>query len=371
MRISKLVTRLVERDMGGRLWNPKTRWSRKQILLAFVESADGHVGVGEAWVSGGSAEVVRCAIEDDIAPRVIGADAFHVERLWATVFAAAENSGRRGVMGAALGAVDAAIWDLLGKVLGVPLYRLLGAHSERVPVYASAGLYGEGKSTQDLGDEMADYVAKGFTAVKMKVGGLSLAEDVARVATAREAIGPDTKLMVDAVYNYNVPGALRFARAVERYDVHFFEAPVSPYDIPGQARVNREQPIPVCGNETEYGRDRFRDLIVADAVDYVQFDIAACAGISEGRRIAHLAAAFNRPVTLHAASSAVLFAGTLHLAATLANCESVEYHMVHQWLFDLAAPDAFVLEDGHVRPPAGPGIGLEIHYDSIEDAVAA
>ena len=183
---------------------------------------------------------------------------------------------------------------------------------------------------------------------------------------AREAIGPDVRLMVDAVYNLAVPQALALARALEPYDIHVLEAPVSPYDVEGQAKVAARSPMPICGNEGETWRQRFLDLIRADAVHFVQFDIGACGGISEGRRIADLAAAFHRPCTLHAASTSVLFAASLHLAATCANCESVEYHMLHQWLFDLAPDGTFAVEPGgFARPPAGPGIGLALTPDDV------
>ena len=270
-------------------------------------------------------------------------------------------------MAAGLSALDIALWDLIGKATTTPLYQLLGAHSDRVRCYASAGLYGEGKTPDDLGAELKGYVDQGFSAVKMKVGGAPLKEDVARVAAAREAIGPDVQLMVDALYNLTSAEALAFARAIERYDIHFFEAPVSAYDVAGQAEVHTRGPIPVCGNETLAWADSFRDLILANAVHFVQFDPAICGGIGEGRRIADLARAFHRPCTLHASSSSVLMAACLHLAAACANCASVEYHMLHQWLWDLEPEGTFAVEPGgFVRPPAGPGLGLRLTPDDLD-----
>ena len=231
--------------------------------------------------------------------------------------------------------------------------------------YASAGLYGDGKDVDALAEEMRGYLARGFTDVKLKVGGVPLDEDVARVAAVRDVVGAQGRLMVDAVYTLDVPSALRLARAFEPYDVYWFEAPVSPDDVRGQAVVNARSAIPVCGNETEYGRDRFAQLIDARAVEFVQFDIAACGGVTEGRRIAEMASAAHLPCTLHAASSAVLLAATLHLAAALPNVDSVEYHMLHQWLWDRLPADTFSVTDNLVRPPAGPGIGVALHYDDL------
>ncbi|MEM7022640.1 MAG: mandelate racemase/muconate lactonizing enzyme family protein, partial [Pseudomonadota bacterium] len=258
-----------------------------------------------------------------------------------------------------------ALWDLIGKAAGRPLYKLLGACDEQVFTYASAGLYGKDKGPDELGAEMAGYVERGFTAVKMKVGGATLKEDVARVAAAREAIGPDTKLMVDALYNLSVPEALAMARAVERYDIHFFEAPVSAHDVEGQAQVHAQSPIPVCGNETLAWADTFRRLITAGAVHFVQFDPAACGGLTEARRIADMAGAFHKPCTLHASSTSVLMAAALHLGAAMPNCHSVEYHMVHQWFWDLEPEGTFAAEESFVRPPEGPGLGVSLTPDNV------
>ena len=179
-----------------------------------------------------------------------------VTRFGARALDTTQLSSRSGIVGAAWSALDIALWDLIGKAAGRRSTGCSAAPRSVCP-YASAGLYGEGKTPDDLAAELKGYVDQGFTAVKMKVGGAPLAEDVARVAAAREAIGPNVQLMVDALYNLSPPEAIRFARAIERYDIHFFEAPVSAYDVAGQARVHAHSPIPVCGNETLPGRGAF------------------------------------------------------------------------------------------------------------------
>ncbi|HEX6141698.1 MAG TPA: mandelate racemase/muconate lactonizing enzyme family protein [Geminicoccaceae bacterium] len=364
--VRRVTTRLIEREMGGGLRNPRQRWTRKQILLCFVEGEGGEVGVGEAWLSGGSARAIEQTIEDDLAPRVVGRSPFEVTGIAHEVFRTIEMSGRTGATGAAWSAVDMALWDLAARVAGLPLYRMLGAATDRVFAYASAGLYGETKTLDDLASEVLGYVDRGFTAVKMKVGGAPLKEDVERVRVVRETIGADTRLMVDALYNLDVAEAIAMARAFERFDIHFFEAPVSPYDIEGQARVARASPIPICGNENQAWLGYFRRLIDAHAVHYVQFDLAACGGVGEGMRIAHYAQAHHLPITLHASSSSALFAASLHLAAACPNTHSVEYHMLHQWFWDLVPDDAFAPEPGgFLRPPAGPGIGIELRPEDV------
>jgi L-alanine-DL-glutamate epimerase-like enolase superfamily enzyme len=277
-------------------------------------------------------------------------------------------SAKGGAAWAAASAVDIALWDALGRSLGQPVCTLLGAHRRSVFAYASAGLYGRDKTTDDLAAEMHGYVALGFRGVKLKIGGASLAEDLARVAAVREAIGNEVRLMVDALYAYSVADALRMARGLERYDVHFLEAPVHPDDIDGLARLAVASPVPLAGNEFAYGLAGFRRIVEKDAVAYVHLDAILCGGISEGQRIAALAASRHLPVSFHAASSAVCFAANLQLAASSPNVDSVEFHMLHRMLFDRLAPGAFPLKDGCVEVPAAPGLGLGFEPEAMLEA---
>lgn len=364
MTIARVTVRSIERAMPGTVWNPRLRWDKKRLLLVFVEDSAGKIGCGEAWLTGGTPTAIRATIEEDLAPRLVGEDAFAVTaRQHDEVARGIELSGRIGVVAAAWAAVETALADLQAKLLDLPLKDLLGAVQDDVATYASAGLYGEGKTADDLAAEVAGWVAQGFTAVKIKVAGAPLAEDVRRVAAVRDAIGPDVGLMVDALYNRNAAEALRLAQALQRFDVTFLEAPLSPFDVEGMAWLARTSPIPLCGNENMAWAPYFRRLLEARAVGYVQFDVASCGGIREGRRIGELAHAFHVPCTLHAASSAILFAASLHLAAALPNCHSIEYHMLHQWLWDLLPAGTFALVDGRLRPPPGPGIGVELTPD--------
>ena len=364
-RVKSVTVRTVRRQMGGKVWNPRTRWGERVMVLAFVEDTAGRLGVGEAWLNEGGAEAVTAIITHDMAPHVVGRLPFEARGLTETMFRETDISGRTGITAAAWGALDAALWDLGARALGLPLADLLGRAHERVPVYASAGLYGADKTPADLAEEVAGWVAAGFDAVKIKVAGAPLAEDVARVAAVREAIGPGVRLMVDALYNLDVAAALKLAHALAPFDIHFFEAPVSAHDVAGQARVNRDGPIPVSGNESAAWATSFRNLITAGAVHFVQFDIAACGGVTEAKRIGELAHIFHLPATLHASSTSVLYAASLHVAASLPNAHSVEHHMLHQWFWELAPTGTFVPTDGTLAPPAGPGIGIDLSPDDL------
>ncbi|MGH1479821.1 MAG: mandelate racemase/muconate lactonizing enzyme family protein [Geminicoccales bacterium] len=365
-QIKNVIPRLIERDMGGKVWNPRTRFHKKQILLVFVEDQAGRLGLGECWLHSSTPRALIALIEDDLAPLVTGIEPHRIGTYTEQLRQAVETSNQAGITAAAWSGIEMAVHDLRARQLDLGLADLLGRCRDEVLVYASAGLYGEGKTPDDLAAEVKGWADQGFDAVKIKVGGALLAEDVRRVAAVREAIGSDVRLMVDALYNYDVAEALRFAHAVAPYDIAFLEAPVSPSDVEGQAEVHQRSPIPICGNETLAWTAPFRELITRRATHWVQFDLGACGGIQEGRRIAELAHAFHLPATLHAASSAVLFAASLHLAASLPNAHSVEFHMLHQWLWDRAPKDIFKACNGMLLPPPGPGHGITLDPDSLD-----
>lgn len=358
--IRSIQARLVTKTFDKPLRNPRSTWTVKNAFLVFVMTDTDQVGVGEAWCEGMSPEVLATFLREELVPLFQGADLEDVERLWHVAADRTTIAAKPGLALSVLGALETAIWDALGKVLGRPLYRLLGACRDRVDVYASGGLYGDGKSVDDLAAEMKGYVNRGFRAVKIKLAGAPLRVDIARVAAVREAIGPDTRLMVDAVYMLDTASALRMARALEPYDVWFLEAPLPPGDLPGLRRLTARSPIPIAGNEVAFGLDTYRNLIVEGGVEVVHLDVNQCGGIAEARRIAALAAAFHRPVSFHSASSVVCYAANLHIAASVANAESVEYHCVHQMLFDRVPPETFELEDGAIRMPTQPGLGIDI-----------
>lgn len=364
-RITRVRTRVVRVERRDAQWNPRTRWKEKVIVLVGVETDGGVIGIGEAFCDGGSPASVVALIEEDFAQHLLGETPGFRGRIHRAIRERNVVSAKGGAVFAALSGIDIALWDLEGKLLGVPVSRLLGACTDRVPAYASAGLYGAGKDAAALGREMAGYVARGFRAVKIKVGGAPLREDIARVAAVREAIGPDIRLMIDALYACSVPDAKRLARAVERYDIHFLEAPVHPADLAGLGRVSAASPVPVAGNEYAYGLDGFRDVIDRGGVDVVHLDAVLCGGITEAVRIAALADAAHRPVSYHAASSAVCLAANLQAGAAAPNCESIEFHMYHQILFDRLPEPAFNVEDGCVVLPDAPGLGLALDFDAL------
>jgi L-alanine-DL-glutamate epimerase-like enolase superfamily enzyme len=355
-------------EITSNVSNARRAWNSKSSFFAFVESEDGQLGVGEGWTSYGSPAALKATVEDEIAPLVAGKSAFQHREVVERVRRGAELSNRFGTAAAAVSAVETAMWDLIGKKLGQPLYRLLGAAgSDRVKVYASGGLYGPNKSRDDLGKEMVGYVAMGFDTVKMKVGGVPLLEDVARVAAAREAIGPTIKLIVDVHYVWDAVATVRFARAIEKYDITWIEAPIPPLDFQAYRIASAQSPIPLAGCETVAWADTFQQYVEGNGLHYMMFDPSACGGIGESRRIADVAYNSGRPCTLHSSSSLVLFAADLHIAASVPNCHSVEYHMLHQWFWNRGPEsDWRRIEKGTIKVPSSPGLGIDLTPEHLK-----
>ena len=336
MRITSVTVRAVRMPMAGGQRNARRTWTHKPMLFCFVAlDDDGAIGVGEGWTSYASTDALRATIEDDVAPLVIGRTLDETRDLNNLVRDSCVMSGRYGISAVALSAVEMALWDLRAQAQSVPLWRLLGGNNGEVPVYASGGLYAPDKTPDDLGAELKRYVDAGHSRVKLKIGGAPLSEDVARVAAARQAIGPDISLLVDAHYTLSEDEALRFSEAVAAYDIGWLEAPILPDDWKGHDRLTAASPLPLCGNETLPWRGSFERLAEA-GLAYLMPDVSACGGIEETLAVGDIAMSHGSKLTLHSSSSIVLFLASLHVGAAHAATHSVEHHQMHTWFNDVA-----------------------------------
>lgn len=326
--------------------------------LTFVEVATDEGVTGLSFASGRE----RPLIEGPIRDRIAGESPLNAARLWHQMFTGWRKPVAKGDAISAIGAVDNALWDLRGKILGQPVYRLLGGFRDRVPAYAAGGYYEEDKGTSGLAEEMARFVGAGYRAVKMKVGGAPLREDVARVKAAREAVGPDVRLMVDANNAWNAAEAIAFGRAIEPYDVTWFEEPCWPDDLRGAAEVCRALDVPVASGEIEYTRWGCRDLIEQGAADIIQADPHTTGGLTEWVRIAAHASAHHLPVAPHGNH----WIGA-HAVAAVDNGMIVEsYTGLHAWEDEFFTP--MKLEDGLLVLPQTPGLGIEVDLDRVARA---
>ncbi len=329
-----------------------------------VEANDGFKGIGFCYVGSTGAGFFAQIVTELLSPVLLGQDPYRVEGLWAEMYQEALLQGRAGTVVRAISALDTALWDRNARAVGLPLYKFLGAvNCESVPAYASGGYFLEGKTPVHLATEMRGYVDAGFTAVKIKVGKHDIAGEEARIAAVREAIGPDTILMLDANNAWSdLPTALRFVNMYEKYDPYFIEEPFSPDDIDNHARLAERSSVPVATGEIEVGRWRFKELLMAGGAMILQTDAAVCGGISEFRRIAATAASHGVtlcPHWFHDLHS--------HLVAATPNARYVEFFADDQVLnFRRLITKQLQVADGRILLPKEPGLGFDFDAQAVE-----
>jgi L-alanine-DL-glutamate epimerase-like enolase superfamily enzyme len=350
------------------------------MCLVEIDTDAGITGLGEAKAAVGNLgnyAAIVTLIQEEFAPLLMGRDPRDITGAWDLLYNGSRahyairegrtfpTIGRRGITLSAVSGVDIALWDILGRSLDVPLWRLMGGrYRDRVPAYASGGWAPVGS----IGKQMLQYVERGHRAVKMRVGlqDASVDDSAARVAEARETLGPGVAIMVDAHGTWSVREAQRFARKVEAYDLAWLEEPVSPDNLAGQAEVRRSTDIPIAAGESEQTRFAFREMLEARAVDVLQPDPAIAGGLTETRTIAALAASQGLTVAPHLWGSAILFATGLHLCVSTPCATLLEYSRGHNPLLNDLVEEEIAFEDGHLLAPTAPGLGLTLRRDFVE-----
>lgn len=337
----------------------------RDYALVRVRTEDGAEGIGFCYGGSRAGHLVTQAVRELLAPLLVGQDCYQVEGLWQRMYQESLLQGRVGAVMRAISILDIAIWDRNARAARLPLYKYLGAtHLGSVPAYASGGYYLDGKTPEMLGRELAGYVAKGFKAVKMKVGRLAdPAAEEARIAAARKAIGPDVILMLDANNAWSdLPTALRFMKRYEPYDPYWIEEPFGPDDIENHARLAERTRVIVATGEIEAGRWRFADLLRRRAAQILQTDACVCGGISEFRRIAATADSFGVTLCPHWFHDV-----HVHLVAAIPNCRYVEFFPDNQVLnFRRLVDRQLETRDGNVVLPGAPGLGFDFDPKAIQ-----
>ena len=369
-KIERVETFVAEAALKTPFYFSQSGFTERVVSLVKVTAADGAYGWGEVY---GPPTVARAAI-DWLAPLVIGADPLHIETIWSKLQKKIGVFGRRGVLVSAVSAIDIALWDLRGKLLGQPVSVLLGGRRrDHVKVYAT-GLYFT--ETADLPGALAEeargYVAQGFKAMKMKIG-LGIATDLQNVRAVRAAIGDDIELMVDANCAYSLAEAARLAHLLEPYDIGWFEEPLSPEDYAGYRELRQRTTIPIAGGESEYLLAGFRQLLANRCVDIAQPDICGAGGLTECKRIATLASAFQINFTPHSWGTGVAFAAGLHLVSTLDVVPGrmrlpeplLEFDRSENPLREHITQPRFAAVDGYVPVPTAPGLGIDVDMDYL------
>ena len=309
----------------------------------------------------------------------------NVEYLWNKLYYDAFQHSRGGIFVCALSGIDIALWDIIGKALRQPSYKLLGGYSSRVKVYASGGFYAPGKDKNALAEELKSYTEQGFDTVKMKVGRtdtpmnpcalsdtpkectLSFEDDIARVEVARAAVGDQTRLMVDANAAWTFPDALRAGRVYDEMNIYLFEEPLRTDDYVGSAELGRRLSTRIAGYETEYLLANFARLIENRCVSVVQPDLSWAGGITEAKKIAAVAEAHYMEIAPHAFSSGILLAASLQFSAGVHNGAMVELDMTENPLREGILADPFVPKDGYITLDESRfGLGIALNTDTLE-----
>ena len=349
---------------------------KSDATLILVETDSGLSGIGAAL---GSPPVVAAIVEHELGPEVVGEDPLFSERIYEKMYNGSraepaiergvpqpEVSRRSGVVMEAIAGIDIAVWDVKAQALGIPVYQALGAVRRVVRGYASGGWAPGDEAEAELGG----YAAKGFSAVKMRVvgrDGFSIEKCVRRVQAARRGIGARVELMVDAHGSLEVPVAIQLARALEPYEIAWFEEPVSPENHRGQAEVRRATTIPIASGEREFTRYGFQSLLHHDALDIAQPDVARAGGFTEIRRIAALTSARDIRLAPHAWGSGILFAASIHIAMAAANCHILEVSQGYMpMMWELFNEPFDIRPDGTVHAPDRPGLGYTLRADALE-----
>jgi L-alanine-DL-glutamate epimerase-like enolase superfamily enzyme len=333
------------------------------ICLVDIETDTGLVGTGMTAIT--EEEVIAAIVDQIAAPALIGHDPLRHEQLWEKLYWLLTPRGQSGYASHAIAAIDLALWDLKGQALGQPVWRLLGGARPAVPVYATFGFAFYDRD--ELAAAARDWVGRGFTRLKMTVGHHALqrrdeprpladviSEDLQRIRAVRDAVGPDVQLYIDANCSLDYFHALKLAQQAQDLGVAFFEEPLSGNDTGNLAKLRAKTPIPLAAGQNEGLASRFRDLLVAQAVDVVQPNVCISGGYTQCLRIAGMAQAFGATL----ANGGAWPHHNMHLHAGLASGTLVEYHAVAVDCCRQVFDDLPVPADGWLALPEAPGLGF-------------
>ena len=326
-----------------------------EVIMVRLETDTGVEGLGYTYTIGWGGDAVRSLIDEALKPLLLGANPRQIEQLWEQMWWRLHYVGRGGLVSFAISAVDIALYDLLGRHDGVPLWQLLGGAGREIKPYA--GGIDLHLTLDELLKQTEANLAKEFHAIKIKVGQPHLRHDVARVQAMRELLGPDIVLMVDANMRWNVETAIRAARHFRDHDVYWLEEPTIPDDFMGHARIAKEGGLPIASGENLHTIYEFTHMIEHGAIAFPEPDVSNCGGITNWMRVAKLAYAHHLPVTTHGVHEL-----HLHLLAAIPNPSYLEFHSFGLERFITNPP---LLRAGVMTPSHAPGHGVLFDWDAL------
>ena len=365
MVIEKIESYILKDKLSKSFFFSQWEYSERCICVVKITTSDGQYGWGEGY---GPANVLEAGI-NLLKPIVIGKNPLENEVIWSDMYRKTLDFARRGILVASMSAIDVALWDLKGKILGLPVSVLLGgAQRSQVRPYAT-GLYFSdyNNPSKDFDKEVRQYIRKGFKAIKMKVG-LGIKEDYKNVKRMREVIGEDIELMIDSNHAYTLREAVTLAKKLEPFDISWFEEPLSPEYYSQYNELRSKTTIPIAGGECEYLRFGFHQLLRNKSVDILQPDICASGGLTEAKKIAALASTYGIEIIPHTWGTAIGIHVALHF---IANLESIpgrmmspdflmEFDQTENGLRERLTYPKIEMVDGMIDIPKRPGLGIDI-----------
>ena len=382
MKIIKITSHVLQYDLPEQLGYSQQYYSKRTAHLVEVQTDEGITGWGECFGPGNIALANKVIVEKVIQPMILGDNPLDRDVIWHKVYNLLRDHGQKGMPMQSLSGVDIALWDIAGKVAGLPIHLLIGgAHRQDVRVYGY-GMMLRPESAIELEarfvDESAAIKEMGFTATKMKVG-LGPKADVRLAKAVRKGVGDDFKFMVDANHCYTTSDAFYVGHALEELDAYWFEEPVAPEDLDGYRELRAGLKINVSGGEAEFNRWGWRNLLESRGLDIAQPEVCALGGISEYLRVLALCHAHFTPVVNHVWGSAIAVATNLQLLAAMPPLPGglhpwepmLEFDTTDNKFRDELLIEPLNIQDqvknnsGRVDIPTGPGLGIEPDQDFI------
>jgi len=370
MKIAKVEAHILDYPLEEAFESASMHFTRRQHCLIEITCEDGTVGWGECL---GPAQA-NAAVVAIYAKSLIGMDPREHEKLWLDLYNRLRDQGQRGLTMTALSGIDIALWDIKGKYYSVSISELMGGRfRERVHAYATGSFRREGVDRiRSVATEVAGYAAEGFYGVKIKIG-FNVDEDIRVIAAAREAIGPQCRLMIDANHGYDLLEAIEVGKRASVYGVDWFEEPVLPEQISTYRAVREGQPLPVASGENWHGRYAMLEPLASRAIDICQPDICGVGGFTEMRRVVDLAALHGVRVVPHVWGTAVCIAASLQVMAALPPNPPrrepiepiLEFDRTDNPFRQAIVSRPLEHTNGWVEIPNGPGLGIEIDRNAL------
>lgn len=334
---------------------------KQETIFVHLTTSDGIEGVGYSYTIGTGGTAVLAMLRDYLLEKLIGQDSDRIEHLWRTVYYGTRATTTGAITSLAVAAIDTALWDIRGKRTGMPLWKLVGGASDRVPLYDTEGGWLH-ISTDELVSGAIESQKKGWPGVKLKIGKPDPYEDLERLSAVRQAVGQSMHIMVDANQSMTVAQARVRASLLEPVGLYWLEEPLPADDVSGHKILAHSTSIPVAVGESIYSAQQFQQYLHHDAAGVIQVDVARVGGITPWLKVAHLADTYNVMVCPH-------FLMELHvsLAAGIPNGHYVE----HIPQLTAVTTERMTIEDGWAVASQAPGLGIPWDFEAIERMVVA